>query len=134
MKGINVKLWNLGGRPFLPLWILQICQALRTTLRHSHVMACNLLQWNSLLLHRFATKALATSCTSHLSLRTSTLNACSPDNFHCKHLNMADQPDHLVVGVDFGTTFSGVAAAYSGNPEAPDEISVIKTCVKCDPF
>ncbi|KAI6823504.1 actin-like ATPase domain-containing protein [Hortaea werneckii] len=35
--------------------------------------------------------------------------------------------DRLVVGFDFGTTFSGVAAAYSANPEAPDEINVIKT-------
>ncbi|KAK3616102.1 hypothetical protein LTR22_027182 [Elasticomyces elasticus] len=35
--------------------------------------------------------------------------------------------DTLVVGIDFGTTFSGVAAAYSANPESPDEISIIKT-------
>ncbi|KAI6790853.1 actin-like ATPase domain-containing protein [Hortaea werneckii] len=34
--------------------------------------------------------------------------------------------DSLVVGIDFGTTFSGVAAAYSGNPDKPDEIGVIK--------
>ncbi|KAK5674708.1 hypothetical protein LTR17_027796 [Elasticomyces elasticus] len=37
--------------------------------------------------------------------------------------------DTLVVGIDFGTTFSGVAAAYSANPESPDEINIIKTCV-----
>ncbi|TKA79545.1 hypothetical protein B0A55_02749 [Friedmanniomyces simplex] len=35
--------------------------------------------------------------------------------------------DTLVVGIDFGTTFSGVAAAYSANPESPDEINIIKT-------
>ncbi|KAK5119582.1 hypothetical protein LTR85_007411 [Meristemomyces frigidus] len=35
--------------------------------------------------------------------------------------------DALVIGIDFGTTFSGVAVAYSANPEAPDEINVIKT-------
>ncbi|KAK5129421.1 hypothetical protein LTR08_003277 [Meristemomyces frigidus] len=35
--------------------------------------------------------------------------------------------DALVIGIDFGTTFSGVAAAYSANPEAADEINVIKT-------
>ncbi|KAK4544121.1 hypothetical protein LTR36_004619 [Oleoguttula mirabilis] len=35
--------------------------------------------------------------------------------------------DTLVIGIDFGTTFSGAAAAYSANPEAPDEIAVIKT-------
>ncbi|KAI7459930.1 actin-like ATPase domain-containing protein [Hortaea werneckii] len=35
--------------------------------------------------------------------------------------------DRFVVGVDFGTTFSGVAAAYSANPEAPDEINIIKS-------
>ncbi|KAI7255473.1 actin-like ATPase domain-containing protein [Hortaea werneckii] len=35
--------------------------------------------------------------------------------------------DRLVVGIDFGTTFSGVAAAYSANPEAPDEINIIKS-------
>ncbi|KAI6845763.1 actin-like ATPase domain-containing protein [Hortaea werneckii] len=39
----------------------------------------------------------------------------------------AQATDRLVVGFDFGTTFSGVAAAYSANPEAPDEINVIKT-------
>ncbi|KAK4901484.1 hypothetical protein LTR49_027212 [Elasticomyces elasticus] len=37
--------------------------------------------------------------------------------------------DTFVVGIDFGTTFSGVAAAYSANPESPDEINIIKTCV-----
>ncbi|KAI6853569.1 hypothetical protein KC323_g9295 [Hortaea werneckii] len=35
--------------------------------------------------------------------------------------------DRLVVGIDFGTTFSGVAFAHSGTPKAPDEIAVIKT-------
>ncbi|KAK3063619.1 hypothetical protein LTR53_018835, partial [Teratosphaeriaceae sp. CCFEE 6253] len=33
-------------------------------------------------------------------------------------------PDKLIVGVDFGTTYSGVAAAYSATP---DEIDIIKT-------
>ncbi|KAK3619064.1 hypothetical protein LTR56_024269 [Elasticomyces elasticus] len=37
--------------------------------------------------------------------------------------------DTLVVGIDFGTTFSGVAAAYSANPESPDELHIIKTSV-----
>lgn len=32
--------------------------------------------------------------------------------------------DKLIVGVDFGTTYSGVAAAYSGSP---DEVDIIKT-------
>ncbi|KAI5269890.1 actin-like ATPase domain-containing protein [Aureobasidium subglaciale] len=32
--------------------------------------------------------------------------------------------DRLIVGVDFGTTYSGVAAAYSANP---DDIEIIKT-------
>ncbi|KAK5744403.1 hypothetical protein LTR17_002113 [Elasticomyces elasticus] len=35
--------------------------------------------------------------------------------------------DTLVVAIDFGTTFSGVAAAYSANPEAPDELNIVKT-------
>ncbi|KAK5110551.1 hypothetical protein LTR62_005743 [Meristemomyces frigidus] len=35
--------------------------------------------------------------------------------------------DTLVVGVDFGTIFSGVAFAYSGNAQGADEINVIKT-------
>ncbi|KAK4950848.1 hypothetical protein LTR10_010841 [Elasticomyces elasticus] len=36
--------------------------------------------------------------------------------------------DTLVVGIDFGTTFSGlVTAAYSANPESPDELHIIKT-------
>ncbi|KAK4895262.1 hypothetical protein LTR27_006605 [Elasticomyces elasticus] len=35
--------------------------------------------------------------------------------------------DTLVIGIDFGTTFSGVAAAYSANPESPDELNIIKT-------
>lgn len=32
--------------------------------------------------------------------------------------------DRLIVGIDFGTTFSGVAAVYSATP---DDIDVIKT-------
>ena len=32
--------------------------------------------------------------------------------------------DKLIVGVDFGTTYSGVAAAFSGSP---DEVDIIKT-------
>jgi hypothetical protein len=32
--------------------------------------------------------------------------------------------DRLVVGVDFGTTYSGVAAVYSATP---DDIDIIKT-------
>ncbi|KAI7081267.1 hypothetical protein KC356_g9234 [Hortaea werneckii] len=35
--------------------------------------------------------------------------------------------DRFVVGIDFETIFSGVAAAYSANPEAPDEINIIKS-------
>ncbi|KAI4748507.1 actin-like ATPase domain-containing protein [Aureobasidium sp. EXF-12298] len=34
--------------------------------------------------------------------------------------------DRLIVGIDFGTTFSGCAIAYSGDPEAADEIQVVK--------
>ncbi|EOD44734.1 putative hsp70 family protein [Neofusicoccum parvum UCRNP2] len=33
-------------------------------------------------------------------------------------------PDRLIVGVDFGTTYSGVAACYSGTP---DDIDIIKS-------
>lgn len=32
--------------------------------------------------------------------------------------------DRLIVGVDFGTTYSGVAAVYSATP---DDIDIIKT-------
>ncbi|KAI7470725.1 actin-like ATPase domain-containing protein [Hortaea werneckii] len=35
--------------------------------------------------------------------------------------------DSLVVGIDFGTTFLGVAAAWSGDPDKPDEIEIIKS-------
>ncbi|KAK5678546.1 hypothetical protein LTS10_008990 [Elasticomyces elasticus] len=35
--------------------------------------------------------------------------------------------DTLVIGIDFGTTYSGVAAAYSLSPESPDELNIIKT-------
>nr|POE83372.1 heat shock 70 kda protein 12a [Quercus suber] len=34
------------------------------------------------------------------------------------------QPDRLIVGVDFGTTYSGVAAVYSATP---DDVDIIKT-------
>lgn len=34
--------------------------------------------------------------------------------------------DRLVIGFDFGTTYSGVAFTYSGNPEPADEIAVVK--------
>lgn len=34
--------------------------------------------------------------------------------------------DRLIVGIDFGTTFSGCALAYSGDPESADEIQVVK--------
>ncbi|KAI7306299.1 actin-like ATPase domain-containing protein [Hortaea werneckii] len=40
---------------------------------------------------------------------------------------MAPSTDTLVVGLDFGTTYSGVASVYSGRPEKPDEIEVIKS-------
>ncbi|KAK4995018.1 hypothetical protein LTR66_005073 [Elasticomyces elasticus] len=33
----------------------------------------------------------------------------------------------LVVGIDFGTTFSGAAASYSEKPDTPDDICVIKS-------
>ncbi|KAI7260445.1 actin-like ATPase domain-containing protein [Hortaea werneckii] len=39
---------------------------------------------------------------------------------------MALSTDSLVVGIDFGTTFSGVASAYSADLNKPDEIVVIK--------
>ncbi|KAI5270556.1 actin-like ATPase domain-containing protein [Aureobasidium subglaciale] len=35
--------------------------------------------------------------------------------------------DRLIIGVDFGTTFSGCALAYSGDPESADEIQVVKS-------
>ncbi|THZ16183.1 actin-like ATPase domain-containing protein [Aureobasidium pullulans] len=34
--------------------------------------------------------------------------------------------ERLIVAVDFGTTFSGCAVAYSGDPESADEIQVVK--------
>ncbi|CAD0083318.1 unnamed protein product [Aureobasidium vineae] len=34
--------------------------------------------------------------------------------------------DRLVVGIDFGTTFSGCAFAYSGDPESADEIETVQ--------
>lgn len=34
--------------------------------------------------------------------------------------------DRIVLGVDFGTTFTGCAFTYSGNPEPADEIAVVK--------
>lgn len=34
--------------------------------------------------------------------------------------------DRLVIGFDFGTTYSGVSFTYSGNPEPADEIAVVK--------
>ncbi|THW57027.1 actin-like ATPase domain-containing protein [Aureobasidium pullulans] len=34
--------------------------------------------------------------------------------------------DRFVIGIDFGTTFSGVAFTYSLHPEAADEITVVK--------
>lgn len=37
-----------------------------------------------------------------------------------------DRKDRLIIGIDFGSTSSGVAFTYSGNPEAPDEIEVVK--------
>ncbi|KAK1036539.1 hypothetical protein LTR33_016339, partial [Friedmanniomyces endolithicus] len=37
---------------------------------------------------------------------------------------VAAPQDKLIVGADFGTTYSGVAAAYSANP---DDIDIIKT-------
>ncbi|KAI7155864.1 actin-like ATPase domain-containing protein [Hortaea werneckii] len=40
---------------------------------------------------------------------------------------MSPSTDTLVVGIDFGTTYSGVASVYSGRPEKPDEIEVIKS-------
>ncbi|GAB1730368.1 hypothetical protein NU195Hw_g7572t1 [Hortaea werneckii] len=40
---------------------------------------------------------------------------------------MAPSTDTLVVGIDFGTTYSGVASVYGGQPEKPDEIEVIKS-------
>ncbi|KAI7390590.1 actin-like ATPase domain-containing protein [Hortaea werneckii] len=40
---------------------------------------------------------------------------------------MAPSTDTLIVGIDFGTTYSGVAAVYGGQPEKPDEIEVIKS-------
>ncbi|RMY09904.1 hypothetical protein D0868_03980 [Hortaea werneckii] len=46
---------------------------------------------------------------------------------------MARPTDHVVIGIDFGTTFSGfvhndrVAVSYSAKPDAPDDIKVIKS-------
>jgi hypothetical protein len=33
--------------------------------------------------------------------------------------------DRLIVGLDFGTTFSGCAFTYSGSQESADDIEVI---------
>ncbi|GAB1742998.1 hypothetical protein NU219Hw_g8696t1 [Hortaea werneckii] len=40
---------------------------------------------------------------------------------------MARPTDHVVIGIDFGTTFSGVAVSLSSKPDSPDEIKVIKS-------
>lgn len=37
-----------------------------------------------------------------------------------------EQEKRLVIGVDFGTTYSGVAVVYSGQP---DDVDIIKTYV-----
>jgi hypothetical protein len=34
--------------------------------------------------------------------------------------------DRIIMACDFGTTFSGLAFTYSGNPEPADEIAVVK--------
>lgn len=39
---------------------------------------------------------------------------------------MAPSEDSLIIGVDFGTTFSGIAFTYNLNPESADEITVVK--------
>lgn len=46
----------------------------------------------------------------------------------------ADMEDRLVVAVDFGTTFSGVATVYSANPDDLDVIkaSQQKKCIGCE--
>jgi hypothetical protein len=41
------------------------------------------------------------------------------------------QEERLVVGVDFGTTYSGVAVVYSGQP---DDVDIIKTYVAFSTF
>lgn len=38
--------------------------------------------------------------------------------------NGEEQEKRLVIGVDFGTTYSGVAVVYSGQP---DDVDIIKT-------
>ncbi|KAF2093151.1 actin-like ATPase domain-containing protein [Rhizodiscina lignyota] len=40
------------------------------------------------------------------------------------NLSLTAKEERLIVGVDFGTTYSGVAAVYSGTPE---EVDIIKT-------
>jgi hypothetical protein len=39
----------------------------------------------------------------------------------------ASGPLRIVVGIDFGTTFSGTAEAYSGASPKADDINVIKS-------
>ncbi|KAI5209900.1 hypothetical protein E4T39_00616 [Aureobasidium subglaciale] len=39
---------------------------------------------------------------------------------------MADLRDEIVLGFDYGTTFSGIAFTYAGSPEAESEITVVK--------
>ncbi|KAK4252031.1 hypothetical protein C7999DRAFT_37018 [Corynascus novoguineensis] len=52
----------------------------------------------------------------------------SPDSVNAPLRELVQEPpsinDRLIVGVDFGTTFSGVAAVYTGTP---DDIEIIKS-------
>ncbi|EMC96848.1 hypothetical protein BAUCODRAFT_70194 [Baudoinia panamericana UAMH 10762] len=61
---------------------------------------------------------------------TTTTNGYTTNGVHPAHADINDAndaappQDRLIVGVDFGTTYSGVAAAYSATP---DDIDIIKT-------
>ncbi|KAF2858139.1 putative hsp70 family protein [Piedraia hortae CBS 480.64] len=51
--------------------------------------------------------------------------SASHDSFHSgADESSSSGTDRLIVGVDFGTTYSGVAAVYSANP---DDVDIIKT-------
>ena len=56
---------------------------------------------------------------------TAVMNGTHTEGNGTSHINGTDAPqDKLIVGVDFGTTYSGVAAAYSATLE---DVDIIKT-------
>ncbi|KAG0644000.1 hypothetical protein HOY80DRAFT_1031541 [Tuber brumale] len=66
---------------------------------------------------------MAAEAMANLTLRSNSLNSVRTPTSSSSSTASTGK-DRLVIGVDFGTTYSGVAAVYSGTP---DDIEVIKT-------